>query len=67
MTNVTQPGKRWTDSISHGELIRSGYDEELTVNPMNLTFLFQGVSEGERQGKSYGEIPWRLGLLEAQP
>lgn len=67
LTNVTQPGGRWTDSISHGELIRSGYDEKLAVNPMDLTFLFQGVSDGERQGKSYGEIPWRLGLLESQP
>lgn len=64
MENVTQPGKHWTDSISHGELIRSGYDQELAVNPKTLNFLFQGVSEPERQGKSYGEIPWRLGLLE---
>jgi hypothetical protein len=64
MANVTQPSGRWTDSISHGELIRSGYDQELAVNPKALTFLFQGVSDWDRQAKSYGEIPWRLGLLE---
>jgi hypothetical protein len=39
--NVTQTGGRWTDSISHGELIRSGYDQELTVNPKTLIFLFK--------------------------
>jgi hypothetical protein len=25
--NVRIPGPRWTDSISHGELLRAGYDE----------------------------------------
>ncbi|MBD3185117.1 glycoside hydrolase [Candidatus Poribacteria bacterium] len=61
--NVDQPGERWTDYISHGELIRSGYDEKMLVNPDNLQFLFQGVTDGEAAGKKYGEIPWRLGIL----
>ena len=54
----------WTDSISHGELLRSGFDEKLEVDPSNLRFLFQGVTDAERSGKNYGQIPWRLGLLE---
>lgn len=27
--NVAVPEPRWTDSFSHGELIRSGHDEQL--------------------------------------
>ena len=50
--------------MSHGELLRSGRDQLLEVDPANLRFLFQGVSDREREGKSYGQIPWRLGLLE---
>jgi len=64
-TNVSFPGgKKWTDSISHGELVRSSNDERLEVDPADLRFVFQGVLEGERRGKKYGEIPWRLGMLE---
>lgn len=64
MANVVVSGAPWTDSISHGELIRDGYDQRLEVDPTNLRFLFQGVLDAERARKPYGEIPWRLGLLE---
>jgi len=64
LRNVTQPAQRWTDAISHGELIRAGIDERLEVDPSRLRFVFQGVLVEQRQGKSYGAIPWRLGLLE---
>src|SRR4051812_31617187 len=57
-------GAKWTESISHGELLRSGYDQRLEVDPTNLRFLFQGVLEKDRAGKPYGQIPWRLGMLE---
>lgn len=53
----------WTDSVSHGELIRDGNDQTLTVDPANLQFLFQGVLEREKKGRTYGELPWRIGLL----
>ena len=61
--NVRQPEPPWADNISHGELIRVGYDETLTVDPANLQFLIQGVSDKLKVGKKYGEIPWQLGLL----
>jgi hypothetical protein len=67
MANVEATGPRWTDCISHGELIRSGVDQRLEVDPANLRFVFQGVSDADRAGKSYGDIPWRLGMLERQP
>ncbi len=63
--NVTFDGPPWTDSFSHGELLRYGYDERLEVDPARLEFLYQGVSDQERAGKVYGRIPWRLGLLRA--
>jgi hypothetical protein len=62
--NVRAGGPSWTDSISHGELLRAGPDERLEIDPANLRFLFQGVADTDRQGKPYGAIPWRLGLLE---
>jgi hypothetical protein len=69
LRNVEQPAGHWTDAISHGELLRTGTDEHLEVDPTNLRFLFQGVADEDRRGKQYGEIPWKLGLLEpvAQP
>jgi len=67
-SNVAFRRERWSDSVSHGELLRAGYDERLVVDPKNLRFLFQGVSDPERKGKPYGRIPWRLGLLvRAEP
>ena len=61
--NVRSASSLWTDSFSHGELIRDGFDERLEIDPSNLLFLYQGVSDKDRAGKKYGEIPWQLGLL----
>jgi len=61
--NVRQPENPWADNISHGELLRASYDERLTIEPSNIKFLIQGVTDIEKTGKKYGEIPWRLGLL----
>lgn len=63
--NVRFTGPRWTDSFSHGELLRTGHDETMEVDPKRLRFLYQGVKLEDAQGKPYGQIPWRLGLLEA--
>jgi len=65
--NVKDGAAHWTDSISHGEFLRTGADEHMEVDPDHLQFLFQGVSDPARAGKKYGEIPWQLGLLEARP
>jgi hypothetical protein len=53
----------WTDNISHGELIRDGYDQNLVVDPENLRFLFQGMWDKDKSGRSYGAFQWRLGML----
>jgi hypothetical protein len=57
--NTLAASPRWTDSFSHGELLRAGYDERLEVDPANLRFLFQGILDEE-----YRHGAWRLGLLE---
>jgi hypothetical protein len=64
--NNIRPAKgveRWTDNVSHGELLRDGVDQTLTVDPDNLRFLFQGMLDRDKAGKSYGEFPWRIGML----
>ncbi len=62
--NTRPVAERWTDSISHGELLRAGIDQRLEIEPSPLRFLFQGVSNTARANLPYGQIPWRLGLLE---
>jgi hypothetical protein len=63
--NVRDSGAHWTDSFSHGEFFRAGVDEHMEIDPAHLRFLFQGVLDQDSRGKKYGEIPWRLGILEA--
>jgi hypothetical protein len=63
--NVRMTDPHWTDSVSHGELLRAGFDERLEVNPLNLRFLFQGITD-DQWGQGYGRLHWRLGLLESR-
>lgn len=61
--NVTfEEGVAWTRDISHGELLRDGYDESLSVDPSNLRFLYQGVDPAQTNVEYY-ELPYRLALL----
>jgi hypothetical protein len=53
----------WTDNVSHGELIRDGYDQTPTVDPDNLRFVFQGMWDTDKAGKGYGQFSWRIGML----
>ena len=57
----------WTDNVSHGELIRDGHDETLTVDQGNLRFVFQGMWEQHKSGEEYGQFQWRIGMLTAVP
>jgi hypothetical protein len=53
----------WTDNVSHGELIRHGYDQTLTVDPEDLRFIFQGMWDKDKSGRGYGQFQWRIGML----
>ncbi|MBM3881944.1 MAG: hypothetical protein FJ387_19850 [Verrucomicrobia bacterium] len=57
----------WTDNVSHGELIRDGYDETLTVDPAELRLVFQGMWDKDKAGIGYGAFQWRIGLLTPVP
>ncbi len=58
-----RPGQsRWTGEVSHGELLRSGWDERLEVASDRWDFLVQGMAAAEHKGE-YPLLPWRLGLI----
>lgn len=54
---------KWADNISHGELIRDGNDQTLTIDPANLRFIFQGMLDKDKSKKGYGQFQWRIGML----
>lgn len=61
--NVKDQLQSWAESYSHGEIIRAGYNQNLEIDAAKLQVLFQGASREEYTRGSYGDIPWRLGLL----
>jgi len=65
-TNIRPaPGvEPWTDNVSHGELVRDGYDQRLIVDPKNLRFIFQGMWDKNKSGRGYGQFQWRIGMLK---
>lgn len=64
--NVVNQKQSWATSYSHGEFLRSSYDQRLEIDPESLQLLFQGVNDEEYRRGNYGQIPWRLGVLRLE-
>jgi hypothetical protein len=63
--NVSYQGKTWNNGIGHGEMVRSGYDEKLEINPCNMQFLYQGFDPAAvAPNTNFTRLPYRLGLLK---
>jgi endo-1,4-beta-xylanase len=60
-SNVTFSGTAWTQDFSSGDMIRSSYDQTLTISPCKMQFLYQGDAPGSYS--NYNAIPWRLGMV----
>jgi endo-1,4-beta-xylanase len=60
--DVTFGGTPWTADISHGEMIRDGYDQTLEIDTCRLQYLYQGYSPSAPTNP-YNGIPWNLALL----
>jgi endo-1,4-beta-xylanase len=64
--NVRFKGKAWSEGVSHGEMLRAGFDQTLTIDPCKpLQFLYQGL-DPEGKVDDYIKLPYRLGLITAK-
>lgn len=54
----------WTAMVSHGEAIRTGYDQRMAYDPENCRWLIQGIRK-EEANVPYTSLPWKLGIMKA--
>jgi len=55
-------GKKWTEMVSHGEALRSGYDQRLEYDPAEGRWLIQGILRSDSH-LPYPTLPWQLGII----
>jgi len=49
----------WSNDISHGEIVRTGYDEYREIDPCNLEMIYQGLTGSG----DYNSLPYKMGHL----
>lgn len=63
--NVAFSIKPWSEGVSHGEMLRAGTDQTLSIDPCTpLKFLYQGL-DPEGKVDDYLKLPYRLGVITA--
>jgi hypothetical protein len=55
-------GKAWTDMVSHGEALRSSYDERMEYGPRGCRWIVQGMLNEDARGP-YPSLRWKLGVM----
>ena len=53
----------WTDMVSHGEVIRTGYNHRMEYNPADCRWLVQGILKKDTN-VAYPSLPWKLGIMK---
>ncbi len=54
----------WTEMISHGEVIRTGYDQRMEYDPNNCRWIIQGILKNQLT-PDYPSLPWKLGIMRS--
>ena len=63
--NVSFEGAAWSQGVSHGEMVRSGLDQTLTIDPCKpMQFLYQGL-DPQTHVDDYIKLPYRLAVITA--
>ncbi|MCP4638787.1 MAG: hypothetical protein GY851_00065 [bacterium] len=57
--------ERWTDEVSHGEFLRTGFDQRLEYDADRPRLLIQGMPLGAHEGE-YADLAWWLGVIERE-
>jgi len=62
--NISFTKDAWTDNISHGEILRSGYNQKIEINDIDRAdYLIQGAITNNVNYGEYWQIPWDLGII----
>jgi hypothetical protein len=58
----TDPTNIWAEMVSHGEALRTGYDQRMEYDPNNTRWLIQAIRKDQLKDP-YPTLPWQLGLI----
>ena len=53
---------KWTEMVSHGEALRTGYNQLMEYDPKGCTWIIQGLMRKDSD-VSYPSLPWQLGTI----